>query len=98
MEINERSLNIPDIVERKTTAAKKPAAKKPASSTAKKKKTSAAKKKPASSIRLTAAEKKLVQNYRKSNMIEKKILDLAAEKFAEGIDAASVVNLLRNTI
>ena len=98
MEINERSLNIPDIAERKTAAAKKPAAKKPASSTAKKKKTSAAKKKPAASIRLTAAEKKLVQNYRKSNMIEKKILDLAAEKFAEGIDAASVVNLLRNTI
>lgn len=98
MEINERSLNIPDIAERKTAAAKKPAAKKPASSTAKKKKTSAAKKKPATSIRLTAAEKKLVQNYRKSNMIEKKILDLAAEKFAEGIDAASVVNLLRNTI
>ena len=28
MEINERSLNIPDIVERKTTAAKKPAEKK----------------------------------------------------------------------
>ena len=98
MEINERSLSIPDIAERKTTAAKKPAAKKPASSTAKKKKTSAAKKKPASSIRLTAVEKKLVQNYRKSNMIEKKILDLAAEKFAEGIDAASVVNLLRNTV
>ena len=98
MEINERSLNIPDIVERKTTAAKKPAAKKPASSTAKKKKTSTAKKKTSTQIRLTAAEKKLVQNYRKSNMIEKKILDLAAEKFAEGIDAASVVNLLRNTI
>ena len=98
MEINEWSLNIPDIAERKTAAAKKPAAKKPASSTAKKKKTSAAKKKPATSIRLTAAEKKLVQNYRKSNMIEKKILELAAEKFAEGIDAASVVNLLRNTI
>ena len=98
MESNEWSLNRPDIAERKTAAAKKPAAKKPASSTAKKKKTSAAKKKPATSIRLTAAEKKLVQNYRKSNMIEKKILDLAAEKFAEGIDAASVVNLLRNTI
>ena len=73
-------------------------AKKPASSTAKKKKTSTAKKKTSTQIRLTAAEKKLVQNYRKSNMIEKKILDLAAEKFAEGIDAASVVNLLRNTI
>ena len=79
-----------DIVERKT-AAKKPASssKKKKTSTAKKKKTSAA------SIRLSAAEKKLVQNYRKSNLIEKKILDFAAEKFAEGIDAASVVNLLR---
>ncbi len=81
-----------DIVERKT------AAKKPASS-AKKKKTSAAKKKKTSaSIRLSAAEKKLVQNYRKSNLIEKKLLDFAAEKFAEGIDAASVVNLLRTNL
>ena len=84
-----------DIVERKTSTAKKPA-KKPASS--KKKKTTTAKKKTASSIRLSAAEKKLVQNYRKSNMIEKKILDLAAEKFAEGIDAASVLNLLRTNV
>ena len=80
-----------DIVERKT------AAKKPASSS-KKKKTSSAKKKTSTSIRLTAAEKKLVQNYRKSNLIEKKLLDFAAEKFAEGIDAASVVNLLRTNL
>ncbi|MBQ1439117.1 MAG: hypothetical protein IIZ10_05450 [Solobacterium sp.] len=80
-----------DIVERK------PAAKKPASSS-KKKKTSAAKKKTSTSIRLSAAEKKLVQNYRKSNLIEKKLLDFAAEKFAEGIDAASVVNLLRTNL
>ncbi|MBQ8068959.1 MAG: hypothetical protein IJ201_11535 [Solobacterium sp.] len=80
-----------DIVERKT------AAKKPASSS-KKKKTSTAKKKTSASIRLSAAEKKLVQNYRKSNLIEKKLLDFAAEKFAEGIDAASVVNLLRSNL
>ena len=80
-----------DIVERKTTA------KKPASSS-KKKKTSTAKKKTSASIRLSAAEKKLVQNYRKSNLIEKKLLDFAAEKFAEGIDAASVVNLLRSNL
>ena len=80
-----------DIVERKT------AAKKPASSS-KKKKTSTAKKKTSASIRLSAAEKKLVQNYRKSNLIEKKLLDFAAEKFAEGIDAASVVNLLRTNL
>ena len=80
-----------DIVERKTTA------KKPASSS-KKKKTSTAKKKTSASIRLSSAEKKLVQNYRKSNLIEKKLLDFAAEKFAEGIDAASVVNLLRTNL
>ena len=80
-----------DIVERKT------AVKKPASSS-KKKKTSTAKKKTSTSIRLSAAEKKLVQNYRKSNLIEKKLLDFAAEKFAEGIDAASVVNLLRSNL
>lgn len=77
-----------DIAERKTPA------KKPASSS-KKKKTASAKKKTASSIRLSAAEKKLVQNYRKSNLIEKKILDFAAEKFAEGADTSGVLNLLR---
>ena len=81
-----------DIVERKT------AAKKPASSSRKKKTSTAKKKKTSASIRLSAAEKKLVQNYRKSNLIEKKLLDFAAEKFAEGIDAASVVNLLRTNL
>lgn len=81
-----------DIVERKT------AAKKPASSSKKKKTSTAKKKKTSASIRLSAAEKKLVQNYRKSNLIEKKLLDFAAEKFAEGIDAASVVNLLRTNL
>ena len=81
-----------DIMERKTTA------KKPASSSKKKKTSTAKKKKTSASIRLSAAEKKLVQNYRKSNLIEKKLLDFAAEKFAEGIDAASVVNLLRTNL
>lgn len=78
-----------DIAERKTPA------KKPASSSKKKKTASAKKKKTATSIRLSAAEKKLVQNYRKSNLIEKKILDFAAEKFAEGADTSGVLNLLR---
>lgn len=55
----------------KAMAKKKPAAKK--------KKTTAAKK-PGSSIRLTAAEKKLVQNYRKCNLIEKKVIDTIVEK------------------
>lgn len=82
-----------------TAAAKKPASttKKKKTSTAKKK-TGTAKKKTASSIRLTAAEKKLVQNYRKGNLIEKKILDIAAEKFAEGVDASAVLNLLRGIL
>ena len=67
--------------------------------TASRPKTAAKKKKTTSSpIRLSADEKKLVQNYRKSNLIEKKLLDFAAEKFAEGIDAASVVNLLRTNL
>ena len=54
---------------------KAPAGKKPA---AKKKKPSAAK--PASSFRLSAAEKKLVQNYRKCNLIEKKVIETIVEK------------------
>ncbi len=79
------------------SAAKKPASSAGAKTTAKKKKTTA-KKKTASTLRLSAAEKKLVQNYRKGNMIEKKVLDLAAEKFAEGVDASSVINLLRGML
>ena len=51
------------------------AGKKPAS---KKKKPAAAK--PASSFRLSAAEKKLVQNYRKCNLIEKKVIETIVEK------------------
>ena len=54
---------------------KAPAGKKPA---AKKKKPAAAK--PASSFRLSAAEKKLVQNYRKCNLIEKKVIETIVEK------------------
>jgi hypothetical protein len=53
----------------------KAAGKKPA---AKKKKPAAAK--PASSFRLSAAEKKLVQNYRKCNLIEKKVIETIVEK------------------
>ena len=54
----------------KAAAGKKPAAKK--------KKPAAAK--PASSFRLSAAEKKLVQNYRKCNLIEKKVIETIVEK------------------
>ena len=68
----------------KAMAKKKPAAKK--------KKTTATKK-PGSSIRLTAAEKKLVQNYRKCNLIEKKVIDTIVEK-AGDIDLSKLLGSL----
>ncbi|MBR3202286.1 MAG: hypothetical protein IKF60_01730 [Solobacterium sp.] len=68
----------------KAMAKKKPAAKK--------KKTTAAKK-PGTSIRLTAAEKKLVQNYRKCNLIEKKVIDTIVEK-AGDIDLSKLLGSL----
>ena len=68
----------------KAMAKKKPATKK--------KKTTAAKK-PGSSIRLTAAEKKLVQNYRKCNLIEKKVIDTIVEK-AGDIDLSKLLGSL----
>ena len=68
----------------KAAAKKKPGAKK--------KKTTAAKK-PGSSIRLTAAEKKLVQNYRKCNLIEKKVIDTIVEK-AGDIDLSKLLGSL----
>ena len=58
----------------------------------KKKKTTTAKK-PGSSIRLTAAEKKLVQNYRKCNLIEKKVIDTIVEK-AGDIDLSKLLGIL----
>lgn len=67
---------------------KAPAGKKPA---AKKKKPSAAK--PASSFRLSAAEKKLVQNYRKCNLIEKKVIETIVEK-AGDIDLTQLLGSL----
>ena len=75
-------------------AAQAKTAKKPSSSS--KKKPSAAKKKPSSStsIRLSAAEKKLVQNYRKCNMIEKKVIGMIAEKASGEVDISSILGML----
>ena len=56
----------------KTTAAKKPAAKKPATA-----------KKTSSALRLSAEEKKLIQNYRKCNSVAKMMITAAVEKAAE---------------
>ena len=70
---------------------KAPAGKKPA---AKKKKPSAAK--PASSFRLSAAEKKLVQNYRKCNALEKKLIDFVAERAAGGVTKLDGIEKLMN--
>ena len=69
-----------------STAAKKPASKKPSSSTAAKKPASstAAKKTTASAQpKLTAREKKLIQNYRKCGEAGKLMIDTLAEKTAE---------------
>ena len=69
-----------------STAAKKPASKKSSSSTAAKKPASstAAKKTTASAQpKLTAREKKLIQNYRKCGEAGKLMIDTLAEKTAE---------------
>ncbi|MBQ9047877.1 MAG: hypothetical protein IJ120_08245 [Solobacterium sp.] len=50
--------------------------------TAKKKTT---KKKTSTAIKLTAKEKKLVQNYRKCSVLEKMIFDVLMEKAAGGL-------------
>ncbi len=66
-------------------AAKKPAAKK--KTTARKK--TAAKKKTTTSpntMKLSAAEKTLVKNYRKCNALEKKIISALCEKASGGLE------------
>ena len=70
------------VTEKKKTASKPKTA-------AKKKKTSS------SSIRLSAGEKKLLQNYRKCNLIEKKLIETITEKAAGGIDLSSLIGLLK---
>ena len=65
---------------------KKPAAakKKPAS-TAKKKPAASAAKTSSAQLKLTAAEKKLVQNYRKCNKLEKELIAMLVEKASEDL-------------
>lgn len=64
--------------------------------TASRPKTAAKKKKTTSSpIRLSADEKKLLQNYRKCNLIEKKLIETITEKAAGGIDLSSLIGLLK---
>ena len=64
--------------------------------TASRPKTAAKKKKTVSSpIRLSADEKKLLQNYRKCNLIEKKLIETITEKAAGGIDLSSLIGLLK---
>ena len=45
--------------------------------------------------RLSADEKKLLQNYRKCNLIEKKLIETITEKAAGGIDLSSLIGLLK---
>ena len=85
-----------------TTAKKKTsstAAKKKTSSTAAKKKTSSstAKKKTSSTtaFRVSAAEKKLLTNYRKCNALVKKVINVLAEKGSGNISRAEVEGLTR---
>ncbi len=74
---------------RKKTSSSTAAKKKTTASTARKKKTgtTTAKKKTSSSssIRLSAAEKKLITNYRKCGTLQKQIISLVVEKVAGGI-------------
>ena len=62
-----------------TTAKKKPAA------SAKKKPAASAAKASSSQLKLTAAEKKLVQNYRKCNKLEKELIAVLVEKASEDL-------------
>ena len=77
----------------KTTAAKKTA-------TAKKKTSSANKTSSSGSMKLSAAEKTLIRNYRKCNVLEKKLLQALAEKAAgQVLDiSALVTTVLQNLL
>lgn len=56
--------------------------KKPASTAAKKPAAAAKKKTSGTTLKLSAAERKLVQNYRKCNVIEKEVISALTEKAA----------------
>ncbi len=80
-----------------STAAKKKttsAAKKKTSTTAKKK-TTTAKKTTASTFRVSAAEKKIITNYRKCNPLVKKIIAVLAEKGSGTVTRAEIEGLTR---
>ena len=75
-----------------STAAKKKTtstAKKKTSTTAKKK-TTTAKKTTASTFRVSAAEKKIITNYRKCNPLVKKIIAVLAEKGSGTVTRAEI--------
>ena len=71
---------IDETKEQKTTTAKK----KPAS-TAKKKPAASTAKASSTQLKLTAAEKKLVQNFRKCNKLEKELISVLVEKASEDL-------------
>ena len=80
-----------------STAAKKKTtstAKKKTSTTAKKK-TTTAKKTTASTFRVSAAEKKIITNYRKCNPLVKKIIAVLAEKGSGTVTRAEIEGLTR---
>lgn len=77
---------------KKPAAVKKPAAKKPAAA---KKKTGTTS---GSTLRLTAAEKKIVANYRKCNALEKELISVLCEKCASGTAVKDLMSLLQNLI
>ena len=81
-----------------STAAKKKttsAAKKKTSTTAKKKTTTVKKKTTASTFRVSAAEKKIITNYRKCNPLVKKIIAVLAEKGSGTVTRAEIEGLTR---
>ena len=87
-----------------TTAAKKKtttsSSKKTGTTSAKKKTTTTAKKKTSTSssttLKLSAKEKKLVQNYRKCNALEKQLIEVITEKAAGGLNLSFLSTLLKD--
>lgn len=74
-------------------------ARKKTTTTAKKKTGTTTAKKPASSsttLKLSAKEKKLVQNYRKCNALEKQLIDVVTEKAAGGLNLSFLSTLLKD--
>ncbi|MBR4444740.1 MAG: hypothetical protein IKS37_02415 [Solobacterium sp.] len=93
-EITRATPKKPSTGRKKTGTTTSSSRRKTTSSTAKKKPATTAKKKTtsSSSIRLTKEEKTLVTNFRKCNMIEKKVITLLTAKLSDSITRTAEEN------